>query len=43
MQEPILLKEFQNVIDESDVQFEKHDKPRVSTLLGIKIDCSDDP
>jgi hypothetical protein len=27
-----------NVIDESDLQFEKHSEPRTSTLLGIKID-----
>jgi hypothetical protein len=27
-----------NVIDESDSQFEKQDKPRISTLLGIRID-----
>jgi hypothetical protein len=26
------------VIDESDFQFEKHDEPRISTLLGIMID-----
>jgi hypothetical protein len=31
------------VIDESDLQFEKHFYPRISTLLGIKIDWSDDP
>jgi hypothetical protein len=30
------------VIDESDLQFEKHFDPRISTLLGIKIDSSDD-
>jgi hypothetical protein len=27
-----------NVIDESDLQCEKHFDPRISTLLGIKID-----
>jgi hypothetical protein len=26
------------VIDESDSQREKQDKPRISTFLGIKID-----
>jgi hypothetical protein len=31
------------VIDESDLQHEKQFDPRISTLLGIKIDCSDDP
>jgi hypothetical protein len=31
------------VIDESDLQFEKHFEPRISTLLGIKTDSSDDP
>jgi hypothetical protein len=30
------------VIDESDLQFEKHSEPRISTFLGIKIDSSDD-
>jgi hypothetical protein len=30
------------VIDESDLQFEKHFEQRISTLLGIKIDWSDD-
>jgi hypothetical protein len=30
------------VIDESDLQFEKHLDPRISTFLGIKIDWSDD-
>jgi hypothetical protein len=30
------------VIDESDLQFAKHFDPRISTLLGIKIDSSDD-
>jgi hypothetical protein len=30
------------VIDESDLQSEKQDDPRISTLLGIKIDSSDD-
>jgi hypothetical protein len=27
-----------NVIDESDLQDEKHDEPRISIPLGIKID-----
>jgi hypothetical protein len=27
-----------NVIDESDLQDEKQDDPRISTFLGIKID-----
>jgi hypothetical protein len=27
-----------NVIDESDLQFEKQFDPRISTLLGIRID-----
>jgi hypothetical protein len=27
-----------NAIDESDAQGEKHIDPRISTLLGIKID-----
>jgi hypothetical protein len=27
-----------NVIDESDLQYEKQDDPRISTFLGIKID-----
>jgi hypothetical protein len=27
-----------NVIDESDLQFEKHSDPRISTFIGIKID-----
>jgi hypothetical protein len=31
-----------NEIVESDLQFEKHFKPRISTLLGIKIDWSDE-
>jgi hypothetical protein len=31
------------VIDESDSQDEKRPGPRISTLLGIKIDWSDDP
>jgi hypothetical protein len=31
-----------NVIDESDSQYEKHFDPRISTLLGIKIDSSDE-
>jgi hypothetical protein len=26
-----------NVIDECDLQYEKHSDPRISTLLGIKI------
>jgi hypothetical protein len=30
------------VIDESDLQDEKQDDPRISTLLGIKIDSSDE-
>jgi hypothetical protein len=30
------------VIDESDLQCEKHFDPRISTLLGIKIDLSDE-
>jgi hypothetical protein len=30
------------VIDESDLQDEKHPEPRISTLLGIKIDSSDE-
>jgi hypothetical protein len=30
------------VIDESDLQFEKHDEPRNSTLLGIMIEWSDE-
>jgi hypothetical protein len=30
------------VIDESDLQFEKHFDPRILTLLGIKIDSSDE-
>jgi hypothetical protein len=29
-------------MDESDVQSQKHDKPRISTLLGIIIDLSHD-
>jgi hypothetical protein len=29
------------VIDESDLQYEKHFDPRISTLFGIKIDSSD--
>jgi hypothetical protein len=31
-----------NVIDESELQFEKHSEPRISTLRGIMIDESDD-
>jgi hypothetical protein len=31
-----------NVIDESDLQLEKHSDPRISTLRGIMIDESDD-
>jgi hypothetical protein len=30
------------VIDENDLQCEKHPDPRISTFLGIKIDRSDD-
>jgi hypothetical protein len=30
------------VIDESDLQGAKHSDPRISTLLGIKIDSSDE-
>jgi hypothetical protein len=30
------------VIDESDLQSEKQDDPRISTLFGIKIDSSDE-
>jgi hypothetical protein len=30
------------VIDESDLQDEKHFAPRISTFIGIKIDSSDD-
>jgi hypothetical protein len=30
------------VIDESDLQREKHSDPRISTLRGIKIDRSDE-
>jgi hypothetical protein len=30
------------VIDESDLQFKKHRDPRISTLLGIEIDSSDE-
>jgi hypothetical protein len=30
------------VIDESDLQFEKHFNPRISTFFGIKIDRSDE-
>jgi hypothetical protein len=34
-----LNREFDtNVIDESDLQYEKHFDPRISTFLGIKID-----
>jgi hypothetical protein len=29
-------------IDESDLQFEKHDYPRNSTFRGISIDVSDE-
>jgi hypothetical protein len=28
-------------MDESDLQYEKHDESRISTLLGIMIDASD--
>jgi hypothetical protein len=31
-----------NVIDESDLQFEKHSEPTISTFCGIMIDLSDD-
>jgi hypothetical protein len=31
------------VIDESDLQDEKHFDPRISTLFRIMIDSSDDP
>jgi Arc/MetJ-type ribon-helix-helix transcriptional regulator len=31
-----------NVIDESDLQHEKQDDPRISTFFGIKIDWSDE-
>jgi hypothetical protein len=30
------------VIDKSDLQYEKHFDPRISTFLGIRIDGSDD-
>jgi hypothetical protein len=30
------------VIDESDLQFEKQDDPRISTLLGIRIVSNDE-
>jgi hypothetical protein len=30
------------VIDESDLQYEKHFDPTISTFRGIKIDSSDD-
>jgi hypothetical protein len=30
------------VIDESDLQFEKHSDPKISTLLGTMIDRSDE-
>jgi hypothetical protein len=30
------------VIDESDLQYEKHLDSRISTVLGIKIDSSDE-
>jgi hypothetical protein len=30
------------VIDESELQDEKQDDPRISTLFGIKIDSSDE-
>jgi hypothetical protein len=30
------------VIDENDLHKEKHFDPRISTLLGIKIDSSDE-
>jgi hypothetical protein len=31
-----------NEIDESELQPQKHDDPRISTLRGISIDRSDD-
>jgi hypothetical protein len=31
-----------NDMDESERHLEKHDEPRISTLLGIAIDWSDD-
>jgi hypothetical protein len=31
-----------NEIDESDLQDEKHDDPRISTFRGISIDLTDD-
>jgi hypothetical protein len=31
-----------NEIDESDSQDEKHEEPRIWTVEGIKIDCSDE-
>jgi hypothetical protein len=31
-----------NEMDESDLQYEKHDEARISTLLGITIDVSAD-
>jgi hypothetical protein len=31
------------MIDESDLQSEKHFDPRISTFFGIMIDWSDDP
>jgi hypothetical protein len=30
------------VIDESDLQYEKHSEPRISTFIGIMIDETDD-
>jgi hypothetical protein len=30
-------------MDESDLQFEKQNDPRISTFRGISIDLSDDP
>jgi hypothetical protein len=30
------------VIDESDLQNEKQDRPKISTLVGIKSDSSDE-
>jgi hypothetical protein len=30
------------VIEESDLQFQKHFDPTISTLFGIKIDSSDE-
>jgi hypothetical protein len=39
-----LNREFDsNESDDSDVQLPEHDETRISTLLGITIDSSDDP